>query len=421
MIQTAFNWGLGHGKALWADSQHRNALYLLSSNGIMAFFGFFFWIINTRLFTPEQIGLSTALLSSVSLIVGFSMVGANTGIIRYLPMSDRKVVKLNTVFTLVTLTTLFAIGIYIIGLHKFAPKLVFMRENALFLAFFIVVVVLTSLESLISNTFIALRKTQYVLVNNTFKSVIKLGLPALLIGFGAFAIFVAASIGTVFVVFSSIFTLSRLVGYKLIPQLNMNVIKRMYKLSFGNYIASLLAGLPLTLLPILITNTLGARQAAFYFMAANIINILNSIQSSANYSLFAEGSSDERGLKRKIIKSTKSIAALLIPAILIIVIFGQNILNIFGKEYSQEGVGLLRLLALSLVFTTSNGIFSTILNIKGKVWHILIMCIIGPAILLSLIYFALPHGLVTLGYAWLLGEGIIALIYMLFVFHVLKK
>ena len=46
------------------DSLYRNSIYLMLSTAIMAFFGFFFWIINTRLFSPTQIGLATALISS---------------------------------------------------------------------------------------------------------------------------------------------------------------------------------------------------------------------------------------------------------------------------------------------------------------------------------------------------------------------
>jgi hypothetical protein len=47
---------------------------------------------------------------------------------------------------------------------------------------------------------------------------------------------------------------------------------------------------------------------------------------------------------------------------------------------------------------------------------VLLMCFIGPLILLSLVYFMLPYGLVSLGYAWLIGEALIALIYVVIIF-----
>jgi len=386
------------------------------STAVMAFFGFFFWIINTRLFTAEQIGLSTALISSITLITGFSMVGMNQGIIRYLPKSNRKTDKINTVITVVLLSTLIASGIYILGLKSFSPKLSFLRENILFLVLFIAIAISSSFESIYNNVFIAFRNTKYILYNNIFKSIIKLLLPAVLITLGSFAIFVSASLGTIFIVFVSIFILHKLYSYKFRLTFKKDIFRNMYKLSFGNYIASLLAGLPLTLLPIMITNTLGPKQAAYFYMDMMIVNLLNTIQSSVNNSLFAEGSNNDKELKKHIFKSITFISLLLIPFMLVVVLFGGHILLAFGKEYSNEGVVLLRLLALSVIFTSINGMLSSILNVKGKVNLILMMCIIGPSILLALIYFALPKGLVPLGYAWLIGEAIISLIYMTVVF-----
>jgi hypothetical protein len=55
---------------------------------------------------------------------------------------------------------------------------------------------------------------------------------------------------------------------------------------------------------------------------------------------------------------------------------------------------------------------SAILNVKGKVNYILMMCLIGPIILLTFIYFALPHGLIPLGIAFLVGEALISVIYL---------
>lgn len=198
--------------------------------------------------------------------------------------------------------------------------------------------------------------------------------------------------------------------------INIDVLSRMFKLSFGNYIASFTSSLPLTVLPILITNKLGNSQAAYYFMSMSIVSLLLTVQKSANSSLFAEGSTDDKELKKLIFKSIKFISLFSIPSILAIVLFGQYILLFFGKEYSTEGIALLRLLAVSVIFTTINGTLSAVLNIKGKVNIIIIMCLIGPALLLSLVYFSIPFGLTSLGIAWIIGEGIIAFLYVLVVF-----
>jgi O-antigen/teichoic acid export membrane protein len=60
------------------------------STGVGAFLGFFFWIINVRLYSAEQVGIGTTMISN------FSILDLGNGIIRYLPTSERKNKKINT-------------------------------------------------------------------------------------------------------------------------------------------------------------------------------------------------------------------------------------------------------------------------------------------------------------------------------------
>jgi O-antigen/teichoic acid export membrane protein len=68
------------------------------STEVMAVFGFFFWIINARLYSAEQVGIGITLISisSITLISSFSILGLGNGLIRYLPTSERKNKKINT-------------------------------------------------------------------------------------------------------------------------------------------------------------------------------------------------------------------------------------------------------------------------------------------------------------------------------------
>ena len=79
------------------DSLFRNSIYLMLSTGVMAVFGFFFWIRNARLYSAEQVGIGTNLISTMTLISSFSLLGLGNGLIRYLPTSERKNKKINTI------------------------------------------------------------------------------------------------------------------------------------------------------------------------------------------------------------------------------------------------------------------------------------------------------------------------------------
>jgi O-antigen/teichoic acid export membrane protein len=72
------------------DSLYRNSIYLMLSTGVMAVFGFFFWIINARLYSAEQVGIGTTLISIITLISSFSLLGLKNSLIKYLPTSDKK-------------------------------------------------------------------------------------------------------------------------------------------------------------------------------------------------------------------------------------------------------------------------------------------------------------------------------------------
>ena len=85
------------------DSLYRNSIYLMLSTGVMAVFGFFFWMINARLYSAEQAGIGTTLISIMTLISSFSLLGLGNSLIKYLPTSDKKNKKINTSFTLVGL------------------------------------------------------------------------------------------------------------------------------------------------------------------------------------------------------------------------------------------------------------------------------------------------------------------------------
>lgn len=398
------------------DSLYRNSIYLLLSTVIGAIFGFFFWIINTKIFSAEQIGLATALISSVSLISSLGLIGLNIGIIRFLPKSNRKDDKINTVITIVLFTTLVLSIIYILGLNYFSPKLSFINQSIIYISIFISIAICLSLESIYNNVFIAYRNTKYTFYKSIIGNIIKVIFPFILAGLGVYAIFISASFGSIIALFMSLFILYRVYGYKLRLTIKKDIFLKMSKLSFGNYIASFAASLPLNLLPIIIINNLGAKYAAFYYMDMMIVNLLNTIQSSIGQSLFAEGSNNEKELKKHVIKSIKLTLIILIPSILFIILFGKYILFFFGKEYSSEGIVLLYLLSLSVIFTSINGMLSTILNVKRKVNLILIMCIIAPIILLTFVYYAIPNGLIALGYAWLLGEAFNALLYLTIVY-----
>lgn len=394
------------------DSLYRNSLYLMLSTLIMAVLGFVFWIIGARLFATEQIGLATAIISVMSLITSFSALGLGVGLIRYLPKSERKNDKINTAFTLVTLVTIILSTIFLLGLGFFSPKLLFLKEDAIFAFIFIFFMVVSSASSLIDNVFIAYRSSKYVLVKNTIFSILKIALLFAFVGAGAYGIFSSWVLGLFLGLMTVLIFLMHKFQYQPRPVFYDSVLKHIGRYSFGNYLAGFVGGLPTLILPLLILNILGAESSAYYFIAMQIAAVLFIIPSATSNSLFAEGSHDEKDIKIYIKKSVKIISLLLIPAILIIVFFGQYILLIFGKNYSSQGFEFLQLLAISGIFVSINSIFGTLLRVEKKIKTLFYMSVFSATLLLGLSYCFMSFELLGIGLAWVIGNAIVSGVYL---------
>ena len=399
-------------KNVMNDSLYRNSIYLMLGTLVMSFLGFIFWMVASRLYSVEDIGLATAIISVMGLIVGLSVLGLNVGLIRYLPKSKDKNRKINTCFTLVALATI-VVSVFFIMFSKFvSPKLMFIHNN-MFLAFaFIFFMIFASMGSIMDSVFVAFRNTKYILIKNSVFSSLKILGLFVFVSLGAFGIFASWMISLI--IGLGIVLVVLIKKYDYVPRFAFHdsIIKKMGAYSFGNYIAGFIGGLPILILPILILNKLGAEMTAYYYMAMMIAGTLFVIPGATANSLFAEGSYDERDLGKQIRKAIKIIGALLIPAILIIIFFGQYILMLFGKEYASEGIMLLKLLAVSGVFVGANGLMGTLLKVKKRIWAMVFVSIVNAVVMLGIAYNMLHLGLIGIGYSWIVGQGIVGLVYL---------
>jgi len=398
---------------IMGDSLYKNSIYLMLNTLVITGLGFFFWMINTRLFSVEDIGIATALISVMGLITGLSVLGLNTGLIRFLPKAENKNKKINTAFTLVIISSIIVTTIFLMFANTISPKLLFIQENMILSFAFIFFMIVASFNLLIESIFTAYRSTKYILGKNIIFSTLKLVFPFLLVFLGAFGIFSSWMI-SLFI--ASIFSLIILIikfNYRPKFAFHNSIIKRIGGYSFGNYVAGFIGGLPLMILPLLILNKLGAEQVAYYYMAMMIAALLFAIPQATSQSLFAEGSYSEKDLKKQIKKAVKIIAFILIPAILVIVFFGQYLLMLFGKEYATEGFRFLQIIAVSGVFVGVNKTFMGILKVRRMIKSMIFVNGVGSLLIIFSSYIFSIWGLIGIGIGWSIGNVLISFIYFI--------
>lgn len=393
-------------KSIHKDSLHRNSLYLIASQLVLAILGFFFWVITAHLFTPLQVGIATTLISVTGFITGLSQLGFNQAIIRYFAGEEDKNFFVNTSYMAVTLGAVFLTVIFILGVSFFSPPLLFLRQNLLLSFFLVFFMVIATLNTLTDSVFIALRNAKYIFIVNCFVGITKLILPVLLMSFGALGIFYAyTSSVTVGAVLSFVF-LWYVFKLKLKPMLKKNVLTKVWKFTLGTYLAGIFSVINATLVPILITNKLGPTVTAYYYMPSMIMTLLIAIPRSTSSSMFAEASNNEKGLNPLFFKSLKATYILLIPAALINIFLGQYILLAFGKTYSVEGITYLRFIIISLLISVPNYMMGTVFNIEKRIKLQLIFGIFGAVLGLTLTLSFISFGLNGLGVAAIVGQAI---------------
>ena len=83
---------------------YKNSIFLIASTFLGAGTGFVFWIVAARLYSTEDFGLASAIISAANLIAVLSILGFNVTLVRFIPQTERKSDLINTCMTVVTLT-----------------------------------------------------------------------------------------------------------------------------------------------------------------------------------------------------------------------------------------------------------------------------------------------------------------------------
>lgn len=375
---------------------YQNSLFLILSKAVSIGSGFFFWLAAARLYPVEDVGFTTALISSLSMITLFAIFGFDFSIIRFLPAGDKGKVY-NTCLIITSISSIMAAAVYILCVGLFSPSLRFIQTPG-YGAMFILFAFLNTVTLICGNALLALRKGfSYLLQNILLILRIILLLP--LVNWGGFGIFGAVGLAYFLSSLYGFGVLKKIIGFKF--QISKKFIKDAFKFSFWNYMADVLSTVPGLILPIMLLNLVGEAEAAKYFIASAIANIVLVIPEAISTSLFVEGSHGE-SLRRIIIKASSAILLFLAPSVLLIYCFGDLLLNIFGREYT-EAFQLLRLLVLSSFFVAIYLLFIPVQNIRMKAQNIVIVNLIRMILLLSGCYFfILRYGIVGFGYAWML-------------------
>jgi O-antigen/teichoic acid export membrane protein len=383
---------------------YRNSLFMAFTSLLNAGSGFFFWIIAARLYEMEEVGLTTAIISYLGLIVLFSRLGFDFSIIRFFS-TENKAIVYGTSLIITTIASLLIAISFISSVESLTPSLAILKKPSYSLLF-ILIVIGDSVSAITGRAFVADRKADHYFFQNIFMSLRVLFLIPLSF-LGAIGIFCSLGFSYLITSFFGLIIIRKSIG-TIGPKMNIEFIRKSFKFSSWNYVSNVLSIAPTMIIPLMVINILGEAEAAKYYIAFAIANLVFAIPISFGTSLFVEGSHGE-ALKKSSIRAIKASLCLLLPVVLIIFFFGDLLLGLLREEYI-DAFGLLRLFVLSSFFVTTYSIYIPIENVRMNVENIVKLNAIRCTLLLILSYlFIKQFGILGIGYGWIITYIAIAL------------
>jgi len=396
------------------DPLIENASFIFTSSFAAMLSGFFFWIIIARMYTTNDVGFASALISASGMIVGFSSFGLDLALIKYLPNENNKTDLINSCLTITMLSSLLLSAAFLVGIDYWSPNLYFLRDSLpMSLAFVAATCIGSIINIMVAGVFISLRQAKYSFFIN-LANFSRLLLGPLLVSIGTMGVFLSyefSSLLSIILGFLFIFRASNDFKPRLI--IDTAIARRILSFSFHNYLAKTFETLPAFVFPLLITSVLGATDNAYFYIAWALSAIFIIIPGSISNSFLTESFYYPEKMDQNLAKSVKFILILLTLSVSCTILFGKYILSIFGAQYAEHCYMLLVLLSIASVPFSINWIFISINRVSNNMG--LVIGIFGSIAVISITMGYVLMGnfkLVGIGFAWAAGNGLVS-IYLL--------
>ena len=388
-------------KGIYGVSFYRNSAYLIANSGLSLFLGLVFNVLITRMYSAADVGYGSAIISVLNFLGFIGTLGFGYYVVRYLPSADDKAKILNSLLTIGGVTAAVACLIFLSGISLWSPKLMFLLHKPYFFISFVIMGAIFTVYSIVAQVFIAFRKSGYTLLSQgVIASVLELVLVIVMSAFGVYGIVASQGIGLAIALVACIFVfLPRIIPhYRPLAVIQLRTTRETISYSFANYAVDGLTNLPFWVLSLLVLNTYGAAPNAYFYMSWTMSTVLLAIAYGISTSLFAEGAHEVRNVGGDIVRSLKLILLIVLPAAILMIVFSDKLLLLYGGAYSAAGTQVLRLFSLSVLPGSINLLYFSLARVEKWLKNLLLVCVAMAVLTIFSGYLLLPHfGIVGVG------------------------
>jgi O-antigen/teichoic acid export membrane protein len=398
-------------RALAGDSLVRNSALLLLATVELAAGGFLFWQVVAHLFSVAEVGRASALISASVLIGTCALLGMHNSVIRYLDVWPDRAETVNTAATMVALTaTVGGVGFVLVA-PVLAPQIGALVREPLTAVLFVLMTTGYAVGLVGDNVFVAVRRSGFVLGRNTVVVALRLLLPVVCAGLGAFGVFTAYQGAMAAAVLVYLVVSSRVLGLRARLRIRRERLAAMWRYSAWNYLATVILMLPALLMPILVAERIDAAGAGLYYIASLLAGVLAFVPQATSRSFFAEAERDRSTMRASLGRVVRLTVAAQAPLLLALLLGGRFALGLFGDGYATA-YPLLVLLVLTQALTSIGFVGSTVLMIIGRLRLLCALSAVASAAALAGAYLLLGRGLLWAGCSLLIGEVVLSVIYL---------
>lgn len=405
-------------RAAAADSLFRNSAFLLLATVELAAGGFVFWQVVAHLFPVSEVGRASALISASVLIGSCAMLGMHNAVVRYLDVWEDRAATVGTALTVVLVAASAGALAFALLAPAVAPQLGALLRQPVNVTVFVLFTSGYAVSMVGDNVFVAARRSGFVLGRNTAVVVLRLLLSLAWAGLGALGVFTAyqAAMSAALVVY--LCALGRVIGPPSRMRLRRDRLVAMWRYSAWNYLATIILMLPALLMPIVVAERVDPASAGLYYVASLLAGTLAFVPQATSRSFFAEAERDPAGMRGSLGRVVRLTVAVEIPFLLALLLCGRFGLSLFGTQYTRA-FPLLAVLAVTQALTSVGYVGSTVLMVLGRLRLLCVLSATASAAALLGAYLLVGRGLIWAGWSLLIGEVILAAIYLLLIRGVL--
>ena len=353
------------------DPVYRGSYALVANTMGTSVIGAVYWAIAAHLYSPENLGRATALISALMLVATLSQLNLSNTLMRFLPqLGARSASRLiNATYVVSTLTAVAGSVIFVTVMPRLSSEWRFVGDSAFFAALFAVSVVVWEIFTLQDAALVGLQRPVAVPIENVIYSLAKLAL----------LVVAVRVLHSTDVLFSWIIPLIFLIPginwlifrralrdrrpHDLVPQMRVRQFARFASIDYGGVVCSQITA---NSLPLLVISVLGPAAAGSFYIASLITSGVASVGISFATGLMVEATAAPHRLPEITRGALKRCVLTMGPATIVLFFGARLILRVYGGTYIAQTAVLFQLLALTLLPFCIETVAYSLDRIAGK-------------------------------------------------------